>query len=340
MKVVTYMNSYVRIICILLFIFINQNYYPQTKINNKTNSGVDSLYEYCAALELKGEWDEAIQILRSKIKELNEVEFNNGKAKLQSLLAGIIWKQGKHEEALTLLNEAEKLSIKFVDEKTLSDIYYNFGEIYYIKRFVIQEDVGEKDLEFHNKSLELRKKINDKKGVAHSLSRIGVIYERNKEIDKALEYYNDAIKISEEINYKQGMTRPFTHIGVFYDRKGDYETALNYYKKALDINRELKAAEPMTFDYGNVGLAILNLDKDYKAALDYFTNALTIAEKIDFKLAISRTLYLMGSLYKEKGMNEKAASYFKRSADSVREINYKSMIALAENSIQSLQNKN
>ena len=336
MKDVSFMNSPVRIICILLFIFINQNFYPQTKINNKTTSNIDSLYEYCAALELKGEWDKVIPILKEKIKEFKNSDATNGKAKLQSMLAGIIWKQGKHEEALTLLDEAEKLSKTFKDEKTLAEIYYNFGEIYYIKRFIIQEDVGEKDLKFHNKSLELRKTINDKKGITHSLSRIGVIYERVREFDKALEYYNEAIKISEEINYKQGMTRPFTHIGVYYDRKGDYETALNYYKKALDINRELKAAEPMTFDYGNVGLAMLNLDKDYKAALDYFTNALTIAEKIDFKLAISRTLYLIGSLYKEKGMNEKAASYFKRSADSVRDINYKSMVALAENSIQSL----
>ena len=334
------MNSPVHIICILLLIFINQKFYSQPKNYNKTNSNIDSLYEYCSALELKGEWDEATQILRSKIKNLNEHEDNNGKAKLQSLLAGIIWKQGKHEEALTLLSEAEKVSKNINDNKTLSDIYYNFGEIYYIKRFVIQEDVGEKDLEFHNKSLELRKKINDKKGTAHSLSRMGVIYERIREFDKALEFYNEALKVAEEINYKQGMTRPFTHIGVYYDRKGDYQTALNYYKKALDINRELKAAEPMTFDYGNVGLAMLNLEKDYKAALDYFTNALTIAEKIDFKLAISRTLYLIGSLYKEKGMNEKAMSYFKRSADSVRDINYKSMVTLAENSIQSLQNKN
>lgn len=329
------MNASVRIIFIIVFFFVNQNFYAQNNIN-KSNGNIDSLYEYCASLELKGEWDKVIPILKEKIIELKSRNTNNDNAKLQSLLAGIIWKQGKHEEALILLNEAEKSSKKFNDTKTLAEVYYNLGEIYYIKRFVIQEDVGEKDLEFHNKSFELRKTLNDKKGIAHSLSKIGTIYERIQEYEKALEFYNNALKIAEEINYKQGMTGPFTHIGVYYGRKGDYETALDYYIKALDINRELKAAEQMTFDYGNVGLAMLNLDKDYKAALDYFTNALTIAEKIDFKLAISRTLYLIGSLYKEKGMKEKAESYFKRSADSVRDINYKSFVTLAENSIQSL----
>lgn len=325
----------------VLFIFCggNECNYAQAEdsVFDQYQRVADALLEISTVYELEGRWDDTISLLEHGIEIMKQGNFQKGKAQLQAFLGGIIWKRGHHQRALHILQEAEQISTSLNDKKTLGMALYNIGEIFYIKKFLMQEEVGTKALEYHKNALKARQEIDDQKGVTHSLSRLGVIYERMADNTKALEYYDKAIKISEDISYMHGMTRPLTHIGVYHRRQGDWEKALHYYEKALVINEKIGFKEGKVFAHGNVGQAKYNLENDFDTSMSHCLKALTFANELDFKLAIGRTLYLISNLYQANGNREKAIEYYGRTIDAVQKVGYKVFEELAQKQLREIE---
>ena len=91
------------------------------------------------------------------------------------------------------------------------------------------------------------------------------------------------------------------------------------------------------FALGNVGMAIYSFNKDVDGALEYCHSAQKIAEKIDFKLGIARTLLLLGTLYNEKGDKDRALQHFRKVIQTVQDIGYKAFVDPTLKRIKQLQ---
>ncbi|MBW8060808.1 MAG: tetratricopeptide repeat protein, partial [Solirubrobacterales bacterium] len=100
-------------------------------------------------------------------------------------------------------------------KKAKADALNNIGYIYNL------QGNPDKALEYYLQSLEIRKEINDKRGIAESLNNIGAIYKNQGNPDKALEYYLQSLEIQKEINVehpeesgnKQGIAISLNNIG-------------------------------------------------------------------------------------------------------------------------------
>lgn len=284
---------------------------------------------------LTGQWDQAIHLLRSVLEMADQAE-DNGKsgARVRILLGDLLWRRGNHEEALELLQEAKRLAEKASDDRTLGDALYYLGDLYYIEAFYMNKRDRAEPLEYHEKALALRKKADDKRGITHSLSRIGTMYEQTGKPDQALEYHNEAIRIASEIGYDQGLDRPITHLGAFNYRRGEFETALEYFWKTLDIIQRTGDQASLVFALGSVGDTLCKIDQHHvDVALQLCAHALTIAENMDFKLGLCRTLLLVGGLYSECGERDKAKEQFKKVAELAASIDYERFRLAAEESI-------
>jgi tetratricopeptide (TPR) repeat protein len=291
--------------------------------------------EIAETLTLTGQWDQAIHLLRSVLEMADQAE-DKGKsgARVRILLGDLLWRRGNHEEALELLQEAKRLAEKALDDRMLGDALYYLGDLYYIEAFYMHKRDRAEPLEYHDKALALRKKADDKPGITHSLSRLGTVYEQTGKPDQALEYRNEAIRIANEIGYDQGLYRPVTHLAAFHYRRDEFEAALQYFWEAFEINQRTGDQESRVFALANVGIALSKLDQNSAdVALKLYAQALAIAESLDCKLGICRTILLVGELYLGCEEPGKAKEQFQRVAELAASIGYERFRLAAEESI-------
>lgn len=261
------------------------------------------------------------------------------KALLMADLGGVIWKQGQHEHALELLQEAQRLAEAGQDKHSLATALYHLGELAYMRVFMMQEgrDLDEA-LDYHRQCLALRQEIQDHPGVTLSLSRVGVLYERREEREKALAHYQQAIELAQEVDYPLGVVRPYTHIGGYHRRDGDPETALSFYQKALNVSQEVGCSEDIVFGLCNVGWAAYKQDQDFERALEHFQRALDMAQGMDFKFAIGRAYHVLAELYADAGDDARALEYFKKLARLGAENGYRIFASVSDKRMAEIEN--
>ncbi|KAB8320027.1 CHAT domain-containing protein, partial [Tolypothrix campylonemoides VB511288] len=118
----------------------------------------------------------------------------------------------------------------------------------------IYSDLGEKQkaLEYFNQSLPLSREVEDKAGVARTLTNIGGIYSNLGEKQKALEYYNQSLPLLRAVEDKAGVAGTLNNIGNVYYALGEKQKALEYYNQSLPLSRKVgdKALEATSL--GNI----------------------------------------------------------------------------------------
>lgn len=289
---------------------------------------------------LTGEWGQAVRLLRFVLEMADKAE-DKGKsgARIRIHLGYLLRRRGNYQEAMELLQEAKRLAEQALDDRTLGDAAYHLGDLYYIEAFYMHRRDRNEALEFHNEALALRKKVDDKRGVVHSLSRLGTIYEQTGKPDQALEYHNEAIRIANEIGYERGLERPITHLGAFHYRRDEFEKALEYFWQAFEINLRTDDQESLVFTLGNIGDTLCKIDGNYiDVALQLCAHALTLGEDMDFKLGVCRTHLLMGGLYLGCGERDKAKEQFQKVSELAASVGYEGLRLAAEESIGELEN--
>jgi tetratricopeptide (TPR) repeat protein len=259
-----------------------------------------------------GDFHKAVNILRTTLKEIElKKNFEKLEVAIEVRLANLLWQTGDNNEAYFLLNRAKDIAEELQDDTLLKDVYYHLGEIYYIEAGYMVKQNFDTALEYHNKALELREKVGDKEGIVDSYARIGTIYERQGQRDEALEYQKKGLELATEIGYEKGLSRPLVHHGSYDWDKGDFKTALRYFREDLELCRRLDWKRDLVFALVNVASALVRIDESNLAeAIGLCEEALKIVRKLDFKLALVRTLSVKGELHLKHGQDKEALECF------------------------------
>lgn len=282
-----------------------------------------AMVEIAKTYRFVGKWYEAVAILESGLV-VDELS-NHDRAALQTALAGFLIKHANYDRAEQLLSAAHE-NLKGVDDPSLeADTLYESGELVYFQTWLHDFGTYATAQDYHQRALDIRKASGDDIGVINSLGRIGILYERDGDMDKALEIYEEAIALSEKINYLLGKKRPQTHIGSYHQRNGDLETALKYYETALEISQTVGEVDGIMFGLNNVGQAIFRLRNDIDGALDYLNQALEIAEKIGHQVAIFVNNLRLGMVYTGAGAVDKARASYEKSAAVAEACGFKAL---------------
>lgn len=182
--------------------------------------------------------------------------------------------------------------------KLLNDLSFTYNSI--------DPDEG---LKYGNEGLQLAKKLNWKKGMAHANRSIGVNYAYGKsDFEQALEHYFKGLKLSEEVGDKKGEARILSNIGVVYWYQSDYPKALKFYFDALKIDEETGNKSGMAGTLGNIGI-VYNSQENYTKALEYLLKANSIDEAAGNKSGVASNLGNIGELYRRLAEYDKALEY-------------------------------
>lgn len=297
-----------------------------------------SIDQLTAAYHSDGRWKAACQLLEQGIKLADKSAENKlCKATYQNQLADILWKQGSIQQAQYLSESAKTIAEIALDQVTVANSLYNLGEIAYIQHFLMGKEQLDLVFKFHYEAYTIRQEVQDIVGIIQSLSRLGVLHERNQEYSTALNYYQKSIQIAENTNHQHAMTRALNHIGVYYRRNDDLPNALTFFQRSLSINQSNENMELVVFALDLVGEALYDLNQDFEEAYAYFHQALEIAKLLDFKLAIIRTLFLIGNLYSKIGKTNEAIDAYEQITNIASSVNYQTLLNAALSQIAHLQ---
>lgn len=237
---------------------------------------------------------------------------------------------GENNKALKECQTALKFSNIEGMEIFRSESFNVIGLIY------IELNNYELSIENFNKSISIRRKINDLKGIAGSLNNIGIIYYNKHDYENAIDYFKKSLKISEENNDKDFASNTLNNIGVINRIKGDYVEAIKYYNKSIQLNIERGKEKEISTSLSNIGAIHLNQGNVDKA-IEYFEKCLKIEQSQNKRKNIANTLNNIALCYKRKGLETKSIEYHKQAQNIFEEIDDKNGIAMVLNNLGAME---
>jgi signal transduction histidine kinase len=148
----------------------------------------------------------------------------------------------------------------------------------------------EKAIDNYLKSLKIYEEMKDTHGMAMCYGNIGTSYSDQGSNNIALQYYSKAIKIFEELKDNRSLANIYNGIGNIYMRNDNFEKAIEYYSKSEDKYKEAGDKNGVSICKCNIGGVYLAMGAsstiksraaiDYKKALEYFLQSLTIFKEI------------------------------------------------------------
>jgi tetratricopeptide (TPR) repeat protein len=166
----------------------------------------------------------------------------------------------------------------------------------------------------YQQSLEINRKLGEKRGVAASLVQIGVIQEAQGQPKAALSSLSEALNIRREIGAKKQAGDTLVELGSLYLDGGQYDRALQMYKESLQIQRDAGDETNQAVCLHNIGSAKL-LTREYPDAITYFQEALQLRQKLNVPQDIAETVQNLAAAYSDMGQYDEAISYYMRALD-------------------------
>jgi adenylate cyclase len=234
-----------------------------------------------------------------------------------NIMGIILYYQADYEQALKYYNKCLEI-FKPIEEKSgEANTYNNIGIVYH------NLNDYSKALTYHFQSLAIKNEIDDMQGIAASYNNIGEVYRAQKNFRKAQNYYFKSLKIKEaekgNKNMEQGISTACNNIGSIYIELGMADSAYIYLKRGTDISFGRGDKFDISESYLNMG-KYYKFIKNFNKAIEFFNNALDLAEQIGAPELIKDASENISLAYAQSGMYREAyESYirFKKISDEL-----------------------
>ena len=186
----------------------------------------------------------------------------------------------------------------------------------YEKLGVISYRLGdlEKAKEYLEKGLRIRIEIGDKAQEACCYGNLGAVFQSLGEYKKAKEYLEKALTIKIQIGDREGEASCYGNLGSVFQSLGEYERAKEYLEKALDIRIRIGDKEGEAADYGNLGTVFKSLG-EYDKAKEYIKKAIVIQIQIGNREGEASCYGNLGTVFQSLGEYERAKEYLEKALD-------------------------
>lgn len=172
---------------------------------------------------------------------------------------------------------------------------------------------------FINKSLDIRKKRNDRRSLPKALIELGTVYRYQSLYDNALNALHEALKYAVLNKDSVNLSRSYMGIGnVFLDAE-NLDSSLIYYNKAFEICTAIDWKKGLGVFHNNIGKLFLKT-KSYKKSNEHLKEALKLRTTLNDTSGMALTENLLGDLNLAINEPEKAIIHFENSYSLTDEI--------------------
>ncbi len=223
-------------------------------------------------------------------------------------------KGGKAQDSLDPLSRALSLSIQLGNDEVRSATLHLMGVAY--RRLNKPEDA----LRNFQDALAIRRRTQEKRGIAFSLNEMAVVEVSLGKNKDALAHYQEALQVRREIGDKRGLGDTLLDLGNFYDDGGDHDQALKIYKEALQQERDIGNESLQAICLNNIG-AVYYEKAQYEDARTYYQQALQLREKSKVAQDIVESIHNLAETSVRMGQYDQAVTEYMRALDLRRNMN-------------------
>ncbi|MEM6299573.1 MAG: tetratricopeptide repeat protein, partial [Bacteroidota bacterium] len=233
---------------------------------------------------------------RYYLKKLSDVvksEDKKGKIMVKMLGSNLLYDQANYDSAVVVNNEALQLANSIQDTSYLSRIHLNFGSFY--------DALGIKDSAIHHylRSISLFEALKDEVNVAYLKINLGLLFKSLEEYPKAEQYYLEALEELTALKDDFGTTTVSTNLASMYHARGMHVKAVEFAQKGKEGYENLGYAAYAMYPLETLGEANAALGNTEKA-LAYFSEAIEIAQKNDYKEELFTLRLGLAKVYAQK----------------------------------------
>lgn len=228
---------------------------------------------------------------------------------------------GDFQAALTSFTAALALADKQKNDEAKGTLFQGIGVCYR------QLNKPDDALRYFQQALQIRQRLDDKRGIAVTLNVIAQLEDQSGKSDAALAAYQQSLKIRREIGDKPGLGDTLLALGGFYQDRGRYDDALPMFKEALQVQRDLGSASNQSLCLNNIGLTYLSKG-DYENALTYFQQSLDLGQKSQDQDDMAFALHNLGVTSEKMGQYDPALGYYERALELYRKAGDKRSAAM------------
>ena len=218
-------------------------------------------------------------------------------------------KRGRDQDALQPLNTALTLAIQLNNDEARANILQAIGIAY-------RQDRPNEALRRFEESLDIKKRLGDKGGMAASLSEISQVQQLLGQRREAEQSVRDALKLEREIGDKSAIANSLVSLAVLTnDSFGRPDAALSLLQEALQIERDTHDQLGEALVLNNLG-SVYTAKGQYSDAQTYFERALELREKAKAPAGdIADTLHDLAEMLLKQGHPDQALSRYLRALD-------------------------
>jgi CHAT domain-containing protein/tetratricopeptide (TPR) repeat protein len=181
----------------------------------------------------------------------------------------------------------------------------------------------QKALSFYKQALLIMRKIGDRSGEGKALTAIGIVYRKVGLIEEALSYHQQALAIKRDSGDRAGEWKHLVSIGMAHGDLGQYENALSHFKQALLIVRQIDYRSGEGKVLTNIGIAYGMLGQ-YDKALRCHKQAIAIKRENSDRAGEWNDLAGIGFVYDSLGEYDRALSNYEQALAIAREFSNRS----------------
>ena len=259
---------------------------------------------YCSFAE---EFERAEEILHSAHTDIQKIENIDNqkrrKAMLLSVLAGVLQKQSKIEEAVQTFREEIRIREETGNGRSLSIAYNRLGKL------LQSQDNFEEAQQVFERSITVSVIMNNPLGIAigfNCLERL--LGHQNKGIQQ---YLQKKISIAEGINDQSQLGMWLSLLGRFLQGQGHLEEAQHYFERRIEITKFISQNSDVVDDLYRLGSLFKQQDK-FEEARQAIEQGIELAEAIRQTSQAIRGSQNLGSLLAEQGKFEEARQAIER----------------------------
>ena len=175
---------------------------------------------------------------------------------------------------------------------------------------------------------ELFTQAGDRRGIAGTLDDIGKVHWLRGSYGQALEFHRQALAIRRALGDRRSIALSLANIGRVHNDSGAFKAANRQFREALDLRRDIGDMSGVVQSLCDLG-GVHTADGSYEMALEMFGEAIRIAEEIGDTQTLEFAIYAKGTVEASRGDHEAALDTFRRTLELARKLGDEASTAYA-----------
>lgn len=181
----------------------------------------------------EGALDKALEYYITSLRLYQKLDHKEGIATTKNNIANIYSIKKDYGQAMRYLEESHEMFVQLGAQNQLIGSMNNLGNLY------SDIQLYEKAMKYFLQSYQLSEKAGYK--FADPLDNIGSLYFKQGNYQVAVEYYEKALEIERENNNRPGVLHVVTNLGITYTKASQPKKAQQYLDEALALSDELQS---------------------------------------------------------------------------------------------------